>query len=59
MNIITRMKNNIAYAYYRNARTKAFKEMIKHNEDVDPTIWKYWANKALEATKKCYEIPLK
>lgn len=58
MNIIIRIKNNLAYSKCRKLRDKAHKEMKKHIYDVDHSEFKKWAQISFENTVKCMKIPL-
>lgn len=56
MNIITKIKNNIEYAYYRRLREKAVIEAGKNmNNDLEFTKW---VDIHRICVKKCLEIPL-
>lgn len=57
MNIITRIKNNIEYAYYRKLREKAVIEACKNiNNDSEFIKWVDIHRKCIE---KCSIIPIK
>ena len=57
MNIFTRIRNNIEYAYYRKLWDKSISEMIKHCED--DLAFRKWAEISFECWKKCHEIQIK
>lgn len=59
MNIITRVKNNFEYAYYRKLRDKAIVKAEKHINDEDDHEFKKWAKLGLKYLRKCLEIPIK
>lgn len=58
MNIVVRTKNNLEYAKCRRRRQKAYKEMLKHINDIDDSEYKKWARIHFENTRRCIEIPL-
>ena len=58
MNIFTKTKKDIQYAYYRKQREKAFNETKKHLADADDTEFRYWNNEYLKYCKKCLELPI-
>lgn len=58
MNKIKLFVNHIRYAYHRKARDICQKQTIKHVCDDKGREFKYWAEKWLQHTKKCFEIPL-
>ena len=59
MDIITRIRNNMKYAYHRKLADKAITKMERHRDDSDDREFKKWANIALNSLTICMEIPLK
>ena len=59
MDIFTRTKNNIKYAYYRKLWDKALTKMKEHEGDADQTEWKKWAKISLKCMNVCVLTPLK
>lgn len=58
MNKIKMFANHIRYAYHRKARDICQRQTIKHVCDDKGRDFKYWAEKWLQHTRKCLEIPL-
>lgn len=58
MNKIKLFANHIRYAYHRKAGDMCQRQTIKHVCDDKGRDFKYWAEKWLQHTRKCLEIPL-
>lgn len=58
MNKIKMFANHIRYAYHRKAGDICQRQTIKHVCDDKGRDFKYWAEKWLQHTRKCLEIPL-
>lgn len=58
MNKIKLFANHIRYAYHRKAGDICQRQTIKHVCDGKGQDFKYWAEKWLQHTRKCLEIPL-
>lgn len=58
MNKIKMFANHIRYAYHRKADDICQRQTIKHVCDDKGRDFKYWAEKWLQHTRKCLEIPL-
>lgn len=58
MNKIKLFANHIRYAYHRKAGNICQRQTIKHVCDDKGRDFKYWAEKWLQHTRKCLEIPL-
>ena len=58
MNKIKMFANHIRYAYHRKAGDICQRQTIKHVCDDKGRNFKYWAEKWLQHTRKCLEIPL-
>lgn len=58
MNKIKLFANHIRYAYHRKAGDICQRQTIKHVCDDKGRDFKYWAEKWLQHTRKCLEIPL-
>lgn len=58
MNKIKLFANRIRYAYHRKAGDICQRQTIKHVCDDKGRDFKYWAEKWLQHTRKCLEIPL-
>lgn len=59
MNKIKLFANHIRYAYHRKAGDICQRQTIKHVCDDKGRDFKYWAEKWLQHTRKCLEIPLR
>lgn len=58
MNKIKLFANHIRYAYHKKAGDICQRQTIKHVCDDKGRDFKYWAEKWLQHTRKCLEIPL-
>lgn len=58
MNKIKMFANHIRYAYHRKAGDICQRQTIKHVCNDKGRDFKYWAEKWLQHTRKCLEIPL-
>ena len=56
MKTFKRLKNEILYAYYDRKFERAIEKMKKHVYDPDPTIWKKWAEVAIDSLRKKYML---
>ena len=59
MNIFTRIKNNVQYAYYRKLSDVAIANMKKHVNEESSTEFKKWAKIGFNSLMKCLEIQIK
>lgn len=59
MNIFTKIKNNVEYAYYAERRKRAIRNVLKHSNDADDREWRKHMKIALDSIAKCCEIPIK
>lgn len=58
MNIITRTKNNLIYAYHLKRATVAIAKMKKHRDDPDDSKFKKWSEIGFKSIKASSSIPL-
>jgi len=59
MNIITRTKNNLVYAYHRKRAKVAIAKMKKHRDDPDDSKFKKWGEIGFKSIEVCSTMPLK
>jgi hypothetical protein len=58
MNIFTKIKNHVEYAYYRKLYDVSTERMLKYGREQNEMERRKWEKNAVKAFTKCMIIPL-